>query len=366
MSKSAGNVIHALALLVDCSSVDPMAVNVLAGDEGFLRHEARQALVRRISQANGDQDFAIEELDGRVARLRDVADALRERSLFGAGRIVVVRDADAMIKLDRERLEDYVAEPRQGSTLILEPQSWPANTRLAKAVGIGGLTVQCTAPKQGRELGQFHRQLKAWLISAATREFNAPLTATAADALLELLPSEPGVLYQEVARLSLLAIQGEIDVELVRNHVGGWRTQRTWDLIDDAADGNAASALAQLDRLMAAGEEPHALLPQFAATLRRFSSAVAILEQAERHGRRIPLRSALEVAGAPKFKLADAERQLRQIGRERARDLADWLLAADLGLKGHNSAKHRARLALETIVVRLARKDPSKAALVRK
>lgn len=361
MGKSAGTVIHALTLLTSPEVAETRPVNVITGDDGFLRHEARQALLKRAANDSlQDQDFAVEQLDGRTAQLRDVTDALSERSLFGGGgRTVVVADADALIKQYREPLETYVAKPHRESTLILEAQVWPANTRLAKAVAAAGLTIQCNAPKQGRELGQFNRQLREWLRCVAMQEFDARLATSAAEALLEQLPSEPGLLYQEVARLSLLAIDGEIDVDLVRQHVGGWRTRKTWDVIDDAADGDAAMALAQLNRLFAAGEEPHALFPQFASTLRRFSTAVAILEQAERQGRRMSLRTALEQAGIPKFKLGDAERQLRQIGRDRARALAPWLLAADLGLKGHNSARDRARATVEMLIIQLARRSVS-------
>jgi hypothetical protein len=42
------------------------------------------------------------------------------------------------------------------------------------------------------------------------------------------------------------------------------------------------------------------------------------------------------------------------LGRPRARQLTAWLLAADLAMKGHNSADARARLELERLIVRLS------------
>jgi hypothetical protein len=54
------------------------------------------------------------------------------------------------------------------------------------------------------------------------------------------------------------------------------------------------------------------------------------------------------------FKLTGAERQLRQIGRQRARQLTGWLLAADLAIKGHHSSDDRARTELERLIVRLS------------
>jgi DNA polymerase-3 subunit delta len=355
MAKSADNAMHALELLTDPAAVKPTEINVVAGDEAYLRREASRTLAQRfVTGDDGAADADVEEIDGRTAELRDVVDALSEVSLFGDGRVVIVRDADPLIKRFREKLEAYVARPVKGAALLLDVQSWASNTRLAKSVGDVGLTIRCTAPQQGREVGQFHRQLKTWLIAVAKREFDARLTPPAVDALLELLPSQPGLLYQEVVKLSLLSVDGEIDPALVRKYVGGWRTQKTWDMIDAAADGRAVAAIEQLDRLLAAGEEPYALLAQMSSTLRRFAAAVVLIEQAEQQGRRASLRTALELAGTPRFKLGDAERQLRQIGRDRAHRLYDWLLAADLGLKGHNSSKQRARHVLETLIIRLA------------
>jgi hypothetical protein len=63
----------------------------------------------------------------------------------------------------------------------------------------------------------------------------------------------------------------------------------------------------------------------------------------------------------PPFKLNDAERQLKQIGRPRARQLYRQLLAADLELKGYNSTKDRARRVLETLIIRLSQQANAKA-----
>jgi DNA polymerase-3 subunit delta len=148
---------------------------------------------------------------------------------------------------------------------------------------------------------------------------------------------------------------GKIDADLVRQNVGGWRTRQTWDMIDAAAEGRAADALAQLDRLLTAGEDPHGLLPQMASTLRRFALAVRLFERSERRRQPISLRAALQQAGMLPFKLEDAERQLRQLGRPRARQLYRWLLEADLAIKGYSSGKEQARRVLEMLIFRLAR-----------
>jgi hypothetical protein len=125
-------------------------------------------------------------------------------------------------------------------------------------------------------------------------------------------------------------------------------------MIDEAADVRAADDLAQIGRLIDSGEKPQGLLPKMASSLRRFASATSLIEAAEADRRRLPMRDALSQAGVPPFKLTDAERQLKQIGRARARELTRWLLAADLAMKGHNSSDERARIELERLIVRLA------------
>lgn len=329
----------------------------VVGDDGFLAHETCKILA---AAATGET-WGADVRDGRTAEYRDVHDLLCERSLFAeGGSVVVIEDADPFVKAYREQLEGLLDKLPDDALLILQVASWPANTRLAKAVAERGLTVVCSRPDRGAAMGAFDRQLKDWLAVIARRDFDAELPRPAADALLEQLPPDAGRLYQEVNRLSLLAEKSadgiaQIDAELVRNHVGGWRTRKTWDMIDAAAAGRASDALAQLDRLLAAGEEPHAILPQMASTLRKFGLAVHVFENAEQRGQRPSLRFALESAGVLPFKLGDAEAQLRQIGRERAAGLLDALLAADLSLKGHNSGKEAARRVIETIIVQLSK-----------
>ena len=93
-------------------------------------------------------------------------------------------------------------------------------------------------------------------------------------------------------------------------------------------------------------------------------AATRIVEHAEAQGKRIKLDEALREAGvAPKkFVLDKTERQLRQIGRTRAKQLYGWLLEADLALKGTSSSGERARLVLEQLIVRLSRQLAPKAA----
>ncbi|TWT31292.1 DNA polymerase III subunit delta [Posidoniimonas corsicana] len=325
----------------------------VVGDEPFLKREVLHSVRERLSDGN---DLACSTYAGRECDWRDVADALTSVSLFGGASAAIVEDADPFVTRFRPQLEDYAAKERHAGTLVLDVKTWPSNTRLAKAQAGKGLVVKCQVPERGAEVGQFQRAAKKWLAQRAEGVHGSPVEAGALDALFDLLPLSLGVMDQEVSKLALLAGEGAaIDADLVHRHVGGWRTRKTWDMIDAIADGDASDALEQLDRLLRAGEQPIGLMAQVASSLRRFSAAACLIAQAEANGRRTSLRDALERAGVMKFKLADAERQLKQIGRARAAQLDQWLLDADLALKGHNSTPGRGRTELECLIVRLSK-----------
>jgi DNA polymerase-3 subunit delta len=344
MAKSTN--VGALDFLSHMDRHTPAAVCAVFGDEAYLRREVLVAL-RRLVLGDAEGEFSLSTFAGPDAQLRDVLDALATASLFSGGRrLVIVEDADSFVTLFRSQLEKYVERPAKGSVLVLQVESWPSNTRLAKAVAARGLAIECKSPNE--------RQTKSWLADRAKTIHNIRLEATAADAMLELLPPDLGLLAQELDKLALVVREKRvIDARLVREHVGGWRTRAVWDLVDDAAEGRASKALVQLDRLVSSGEKPHGILPQMASSLRKFDAAARLIEMAEAHRRPITLRDALAQAGVLPFKLSDAERQLRHIGRHRAKQLTRWLLAADLAIKGHNSADDLARIEIERLIVRL-------------
>jgi DNA polymerase III subunit delta len=363
-SAAKSGVTDALTFLASPEKYPASAVCAVYGDDAYLKLEVIAALRHQVLGSD-DGELGLSVFGGREVQLRDIYDALATLSLFGDGRrMVIVEEADPFVTEHRAELEDYVAKvagslrepsaaggtrslPTTMGVLVLEVKTWPANTRLAKAVAASGLTIDCSAPKE--------RQIKSWLVQRAKAVHTIRLESAAADALLDLVPPELGILVQEIDKLALMVgAERVIDVRLVRENVGGWRTRATWDMIDAAADGRAADALSQLDRLIASGEKPHALLPQIASSLRRFATAMDLVEAAEVEKQRLPPREALAQAGVLPFKLGDAERQLRQIGRQRAGQITRWLLAADLAVKGHNSADERARIELERLIVWLS------------
>lgn len=337
--------LNAVDYLAEPAKFPPRAVCALFGDEPFFHRQCLLQL-REAVLGGEDAEFSLCDFNGRSVEWRDVLDELTTLAMFGGGRrLVVVSDADEFVTRNRQRLEDYVAEPAPGGVLVLVLKSFPANTRLYKAVAADGLPIDCNAPRTAG--------LTRWLGAWCKRTHGVQLPHQAAEMLVEMIGPELGLLDQELAKLALsVGPDKKITAEAIRQSVGGWRAKTTWVMLDAALEGKLGEAMAQLDRLLASGESPVGLLGQISASLRRLAAAARLVIQGESTGRKVGLSAALEQAGVRSFAMQKAQQQLRHIGRERAEKLYGWLLQADLDLKGASSLPPR--VILERLIVRLA------------
>ncbi|MDR0703399.1 MAG: hypothetical protein LBF88_00250, partial [Planctomycetaceae bacterium] len=104
-----------------------------------------------------------------------------------------------------------------------------------------------------------------------------------------------------------------------------------------------------------AGENAVGILAQIAPTLRKFAAATQLILDGEKHGKKITPAAALEQAGVNRYYIEKkSEKQLKMLGRFRGAKLLDWLLHADLDLKG--ASRNDPRIILETLIINLA--DP--------
>ncbi|MDA7952152.1 MAG: DNA polymerase III subunit delta [Pirellulaceae bacterium] len=340
--------------------ISPREVNILFGDDSYLRHEAYRQFRR---QALPDEEVPYGQYDGKTIDWRDIADELATNSLFGGheARLVVVEQAEDFITKNRESLENYAKAPSQVGTLLLITSKWPTNTRLYKQLAKTGLMIECSAPTlTGRSKGIDEKKIISWLQKRIEIPHGAKLNKNGASELYQLIGPEFGLLDQALAKLALFSEGTKpVSPEIVQTVVGGWRTKTVWDLIDAATEGRTAEAIGQLERLLQAGEHPVALLGQLSWSLRRFATATRLFQEAEKKGR-IPIRQALEGAGFrrwPQGALERAENQIKQLGRDRAGSLHRWLLEVDTALKRSHSTPTRGRFVLEQLILNMARRQ---------
>lgn len=324
------------------------------GSDDFLRRES----IRHWVAGSGIEAESVRSFEGDEAAWRDVHDQLSTRSLFDdlGIRIAVVHNGDKFISKYRESLEKWADTHASDSTLILEIQTFPANTKLYTAIAKKGKLIKCTPPQKASWGNPpDDKALQQWILSWGRGRHGLELTANQAALVVERIGSVCGLIDCELAKLALFKDgKGSVSNERVAELVGGWRTQTAWEVADAIADGKTSVALEQLEKLLHAGQTTVGLAAQISWSLRRYGVAAQWIEQCEKQGEKISLGGALEKAGFNRFDLAKSEARLRRIGRVRAKNLLQALVDLELKLKGSHSNDYRARLAFESLIFSLS------------
>lgn len=332
-------------------------VIVLFGEDLFLVQEVLKILKSQIL-SDEDAEFSFTRFDGSTVKAdtdsknknRDLWIAVRQElstmSMFGGDRrLVQVNQADSFISSFRPELEDYIQKPSLSGVLILQPKSFPGNTRFYKLVDANGLIVDCRPVPAD--------QITTWLIGWAEKKHRIRLVRPAAGMLIEKIGDDLGLLDQQLARLALIIPDGAaLTPEIISNNVGNWRTQKVWDMLDAALNGKTDDALRLLNQLFASKEDPVGILAQISPTLRKLAAATRIFLDSEKQRRppRIPV--VLERAGFSSWLISRTEPQMKALGRVRGERLYQLLNKVDRDLKGESSASNK--FILERFIVEIS------------
>ncbi len=354
------NTVHIFEFL-DQPAELTVPVCAVFGGERFLKTLAIKHLLAAVgSEADSDSDFGVARMEGKETAWADVMDELCTASLFGGSgpKLVILDNAEDFVKDNREKLEDFVANPKGNGTLAMIVGTWAKNTRLYKAIDKNGLQVKCDPPTKPRGKNADPVQVSKWLVKRAKATHGFKLSSSGADLVMELTDCDFGRMEQELSKLALYVEDEntEIKPDKVAEVVGGWRTRTMWNAIDAATEGNPAYSLTLLDQLLKSGEHPLALFGQLSWSLRRYADVVDLIDRERREGRRLNMGNVLKQAGFRSWggELDSAGERIKRLGRERASQMNQKILAADLALKRTHAREERGRLVLEELFVWLA------------
>jgi len=210
-------------------------VYALVGADAFVQLQKLRQLLSELGP-----DIQRADVDGERAELADVLDELRSFAMFGGAKVVVVRSADAFLTRFREHLEAYVAQPSEGSTLILRLESLPSNQRIYKAIAKAGGIESCDTPKD----------VARWVIAQAKEAHRVSIAPDAARLLVDLVGGDLGRLDTELAKLALQGDGAAIGADEVRGAVSFQRERQMWDMTNELACGRPAEALRRWRQLV--------------------------------------------------------------------------------------------------------------------
>jgi DNA polymerase III subunit delta len=228
-------------------------VVLLHGTEPLLLEDAVARVTRALFPEGTDLSLLRETVDAKEADAEAVVQSALMLPWGSARRLVVAKGVEGLSAKQGEPLAAYVRSPNPSTVLLLlAGQSLPSSHWLAQAVAQASI-VPVFVPTG--------HQLIVWL-RARARADGFELDEAAAELLVELSGNDLTRLRGEVEKAALAGGRDNrrIGVAEVRAVVGEHRLRSIFELTRAISSRDTASALALLELLLNAGEEPLGVL----------------------------------------------------------------------------------------------------------
>lgn len=301
-------------------------IHVVYGDESFRKTKTIEEILNRLFPPEVDRAMALTLFEGGESEehggpsAAGVFDDLRTLPFLSERRVVVVRDADKFITAHRESLEAYAGAPAATGILILECKSFPKTTKLYKAAVKSGAVLHECKKLNARGVSDF-------VVAEATAH-GKRIDRPAVGNLIALIGQDEGLLSSEMEKLALfVGDRPTITLADVRALVGQTREEKIFAVMDEAAAGRLAGALAGWRAVLAT--DPAAAFRAvggIAFVLRKWLTAHELRDSGE------PIR-----AIAPKVMMWGRENELQsllaRLSRTRVAGLLDMLANLDAQAK---------------------------------
>lgn len=235
-------------------------VAIFHGPERFLLLEHTQRLHDQLVKTHGEINVAT--FDGASASPADILDECRSMNLMMTHKLVIVENADQLLKAAeesdddaapaakgrrggksaRELFEAYADAPESTATLVLRAEAWrPGN--LDKAVARSkGVVIKCEPIDPAGAV--------AWAIQRAKSQHGAALEPAAAERLVDATGPDLGRIDMELAKLALFEPGKPITPGAVAALSAMTREEDFWLIQSSLISGDAKRALSHLRELL--------------------------------------------------------------------------------------------------------------------
>lgn len=221
------------------------SVELVIGEEQLLCDRAVESAVQCARAA--DPGTEVHRLDGSEVSASDLIDVFSP-SLFGGRRLVVVRDAQDLMKEAVAALVGYLSMDDPDCGLVVTHAGGAKGKAVADALRrCGGTVVACPALKKPSERLVFVR--------AEARRLGASLTEDAAQQILDTVGADLRELAAAVGQLAT-DTAGVIGTENVRRYHRGRADVTGFTVADAAIAGDCGAALEALRWALSLGVDP--------------------------------------------------------------------------------------------------------------
>ena len=227
-------------------------VVLLWGESPFLLRETAKRLLG---------EAPVTEVEGSAWRPGMSSD-IATPSLFGESRAMLLTGVQDLDKEGLEEIAAYALEPNPDAKLVM--------TAVVSARARGA-PVKLTKMLQGRaeieRVAVDRREIPDWVRTRAAAR-GVPATADGARALVETVGEDPALLDQAIVQVSGAFAEEGLTARTVAAQFRGFGDRKIWDLCDAAFVGDGPQALRHLTAMLAARDQPLAILGGIASRLR--------------------------------------------------------------------------------------------------
>lgn len=261
-----------------------------------------------------ERGFAEQEVPAADAEA--LAYALETQSLFDAGRLVIVRDADDAKEPALKAMSRWAADPHPNVRLVLLCSTPTGAKRVAKALG------DAAEVRTPDDVPPW--ETAGWVVKRA-RALGKKMSADAAKALVEALGTDLRELSGAVEQLAAtVPADGAIDVAAVTTQFRGLES-KVHEFVDALFERDRVQALRRLRALVSNGEPPLVILTAVVNHLR----ILALLSGGERR----PAAAVAKELGAREGQVKRAMRRTRNFTVDEIRRAYRLAADADVALK---------------------------------
>lgn len=336
-------------------------IALLRGTEVFLRDGFTTQLKEALESVHGE--IQTHKFNGADTPVGEVLDECRSFGLMEAHKLVVVDDADQLVKeANRPLVERYAQNPSEGATLVLRSAKWNPG-KLDEYIAESGVIVECelvkhdertyvgrngrTYSKAREEVEELERERAAnWIHRRAQKRYDTELRKDAATLLVDRVGASLTRLDSELSKLAAAAGTGPITTALVTEFVGASREEEVWAIQAELLVGTPEDCLAHLRRMIDVSRHPTVLVSFAMVDLaRKLHGAAEGLSQGMNP---FSLAGKLKMWGPSKDLVLDAA---KRVDARQAAELFDACLRADVAQKSGGGDPVRL---LEALALRFA------------
>ncbi|MEM1422451.1 MAG: DNA polymerase III subunit delta [Planctomycetota bacterium] len=310
-------------------------VAIVHGEDRLLQQLYIDALRSVLEKEHGEIEPI--RLDGKTDDAATILDEARSFGLMASHRLIVVEDADALLKREgvRPMFERYAEAPSDGATLVLRASSWRPGNLDKKVDAGGGVIIPCKALDAPGAV--------RWIGARAQKQHGVTIETQAAAQLVELTGTDLARLDAELGTLAARAGEGNaITRQLVSEMVGMSREESAWVVQEPLLRADASAALSKVHELLTVSRVPPILVRRSLIDLAKKLHAVSTA--AHSGGNPAKPGASVRVWGP----VVDAGRRVRP---EAARKMLELAIEADRNAKTGRGDEVRG---LEVLTARFA------------